>query len=372
MAPTLPTIPKDLGTIRHVFQSSLSAIRGESNALGLPKKRKVGAILVDGLGAEQILARTGHARFLAEHLEKAGIGYAAFPATTSSNIGSFATGLMPGEHGLVGHQVLDRSENIRINLLTGWTEQTIPEVWQPNPTVSEQAASYGIPTYVIAAAEYENTGYTRATMRNVQFITAESIADRFAKLIELFEGNSEALCYLYIPELDKYGHRNGWQSPGWSALLEEVDGELAKLSTKLGADSAVIVTADHGMVDTSLEHHLILDNYFDSSLEWFGGDTRAGYVYLNDLAATDSLLKRLESITALASAHKTDELIAAGYFGSVSELAKARLPEIVLLAKGRTTMFHTEYSKKKSFEMIAHHGSVSSSELRIPLVRIGF
>lgn len=355
-----------------MFKSSLEAIQGKDNPLALPKKKKIAAVLVDGMGAEQIIARQGHAKFLADRVAAKQTAFSAFPATTSSNIGSFATGLLPGKHGLVGHQVLDRTNQIRINLLTGWTADTDPLVWQPFPTISEISKTAGVPCYVIAASEYEKTGYTNATMRDAKFIAAESIADRFGQMLEVMRAPGEALIYLYVPELDKYGHRNGWQSAGWAALLEEINHEIKSAAGVLPADSAMLVTADHGMVDTTEQDHVLLDNYFDSSLEWFGGDTRAGFVYLNDVAGIEPLLKRLDSLSNLLSAHATKDLITAGYFGEVGELASARLPELVLLAKGKSVMFHSEYSKKKSFEMVAHHGSVSSAELRIPLIRIGF
>ena len=62
---TLPNVPKALGSLRHVFKSGLSAVRGESNPLGFRPVRKFLVVLVDGLGAEQIQAREGHSPFLA-------------------------------------------------------------------------------------------------------------------------------------------------------------------------------------------------------------------------------------------------------------------------------------------------------------------
>lgn len=355
-----------------MFKSGLHALKGEANPLQLKPKSKVLVILVDGLGAEQILARSGHCRFLAAGVASGQTAFSAFPATTSTNIGSFATGLSPGEHGLVGHQVLDREHNLRINLLTGWTSETDPLKWQPNLTISEQSLSSGIRTNVIAASEYEKTGYTFATMREAQFLTAEGIQERFDRALEVLNAKEPSLTYLYIPELDKYGHRNGWQSPGWSGLLEEVDQQISRLAAKLPKDCGVLVTSDHGMVDTSPEMHLVLDNYFDSSLEWFGGDTRVAYIYLNDESAAPSVVAKFGALQNSVIAATTSDLISAGFYGQVSALAQKRLPEVVLFAKGSHTLFHSEYSKKKSFEMISHHGSVTAAEIRIPLVRIGF
>lgn len=354
-----------------MFKSGLEAILGKQNVLNFARKSKVLVILVDGMGAEQVLARSGHAKYLAAAVNSGQTAFSAFPATTSTNIGSFATGLVAGQHGLVGHQVLDRSHNIRLNLLTGWTEQTDPLVWQPNQTISELAFEAGIQTNVIAASEYQHTGYTKATMRQATFVAAESISDRFERALEILNSPEASLSYLYIPELDKYGHRNGWQSPGWGALLEDVDFEVQNLARKIPRDSAAVVIADHGMVDTSEEMHLVLDKYFDSALEWFGGDTRVSYIYLNDQAAIASTIAKFDELRNSVSTVKTSDLIERGFYGEVSNLAENRLPEVVLFAKGSHTLFHSEYSKKKSFEMISHHGSITAAEIRIPLIRIG-
>lgn len=354
-----------------MFKSGLEAVLGQKNPLNFQSKKRVCVVLVDGMGAEQVLARSGHAKYLSSAIARGETAFSAFPATTSTNIGSFATGVTAGEHGLIGHQVLDRKRNIRLNLLTGWTTETNPVVWQPNQNISELSFSLGIQTNVIAASEYQHTGYTKATMRQANFVAAESISDRFEKAREILSSPQESLSYLYIPELDKYGHRNGWQSPGWAALLEEVDSEVQRISKRLPKDSGLVVIADHGMVDTSEEMHLVLDKYFDSALEWFGGDTRASYVYLNDPKAIDSTLERFTPLSNSITAIRTTDLVEKRFFGDVTELALNRLPEIVLLAKGSHTLFHSEYSKKKSFEMIAHHGAPSAAEIRIPLVRIG-
>jgi predicted AlkP superfamily pyrophosphatase or phosphodiesterase len=330
-------------------------------------------VLVDGLGAENVLERAGHAPWLASHLNSGAITHAGFPSTTSANIASFATGLTPGEHGLIGHQVFDRTFDEKINLLTGWNEQTDPEIWQPHSTVSEQAAEAGIACYVIGHEEYRHSGYTRATMRKAEYLAAESLAERFEVAMKVLHSPGESITYLYIPELDKYGHRFGWQSQGWANLLEELDAQLARFSATLPKDCGLIVTADHGMVDSAPEQRLFIDDYVDQGglLEWFGGDTRATYLYLKDASETDAFQLRLESHSALFHTVKSADAIDANWFGEVGVLARQRMPELILLARSNFTLFHSVFSKKRSIEMTAHHGGLSSSELRIPLIRVG-
>jgi hypothetical protein len=369
---TLPRPPKDLGAIRHVFASALSSVLGNGNALDLSRKDRVIVVLVDGLGSENLRQRAGHAPFLHDSFRKGKSISASFPATTSVNIGSFATGLMAGEHGLVGHQVWDRLENERINLLVGWNERTDPQKWQPHRLVSEEAFSKGITCNVIAAEEYRSTGFTKATMRQANFIAADSIDDRIAQAISTANSKEASISYVYFPELDKYGHQNGWTSTGWAALLEQIDAGLRRLASKLGG-AGLIITADHGMVETARDRQLRLDSELAGlSLEFFGGDTRCSYLYFAEPNDASVAIERLSPLSYAFGAHHTSELIEGGWYGSIGSQAKNRLPEVILLARSNYTLYHSNFSKQRAFDMISHHGSISDTELKVPLIRIGF
>lgn len=369
---TLPRPPKDLGAIRHVFQSALESVLGRANALELPAKKKILVVLIDGLGVDNLRQRSGHAPFLSQQLKQSKAISASFPATTSVNIGSFATGLKAGEHGLIGHQVWDRNHDERINLLVGWNERTDPLVWQPHQLVSERAFDLGVMANVIAAEEYRNTPFTKATMRKANFIAGDTIADRVERALEVLAEKQDSISYVYFPELDKYGHQNGWTSSGWAALLEEIDAALNLLSKKLG-QAGLLITADHGLVETTKDRQLILDEHLENlSLEFFGGDTRSSYLYFADPKDAKVAISRLEPISFAIGAHASAELVEAGWYGSMGKEARDRLPEVVLLAKSNYTLFHSKFSKQRAFNMISHHGSISESELKVPLFRIGF
>jgi len=371
---TLPAVPKALGNIRNVFTSGLLSLQGLANPLGLSQKQKVIVILIDGLGAEQIMQRSGHAPWLNSLLNKKSISVCGFPATTSANIASFATGDSPGQHGLVGHRVWDRSHDEQINLLVGWNERTDPQVWQPRETVSERALSLGLQCNVVAASEYRDSGYTVATMRGANFIGANTWQEKFEAARVIANSKQQSLTYLYIPELDKYGHQSGWSGSGWAAMLEELDVMLRSFCDQIPKDTGVVITADHGMIETSKPRQLVLDNCYDKSgsVQFVGGDTRVNYVYLGDSGAIDQVVADLEPFSYAFDAVKTEEAIAANWFGEVLQPAKDRLPELMLLAKSDFTLYHSKYFKARSFDMIAHHGSLSPAEIRVPLIRIGF
>ena len=370
---TLPPHPKALGTIRHVFSSALLAVQGLANPLELAHKKKILVVLIDGLGIEQIRQRAGHAPWLSSLINASTITHSAFPATTSVNVGSFGTGLWPGEHGLVGHLVWDRKYDERMNLLVGWNERTDPLEWQPHETVAMMAKTAGISANVIAAGEYENTPFSTVTMRGARFLAAESWSDRLSRAREVLAGSDSSITYLYIPELDKYGHKNGWTSSGYATMMEDLDAVLRSFIAKLPRDAGVIITADHGMVETTKDKQLILDDYLERSghTQFYGGDTRVGFVYLDDESSIQQVVEDLNPVAFGFDAVSTRSAIEAGWFGPVGQEAKNRLPELMLLAKGNYTLYHSKHFKARSFEMIAHHGALSAAETRIPLIRFG-
>jgi predicted AlkP superfamily pyrophosphatase or phosphodiesterase len=370
---TLPPLPKAFGTIRHVFKSALLATQGKPNPLQFSSASRVLVVLIDGLGVEQIKQRAGHAPWLASLLNAGTISHCAFPATTSANIASFGTGLWPGEHGLIGHLVWDRVQNERMNLLVGWNERTDPLIWQPHATVAEQALDVGIVTHVVAASEYRDTPYTRATMRGSQFSPAEKWSERFDRGLEILNDKTPSITYLYIPELDKYGHKNGWTSSGYATMLEELDVALRSFVSRQPKGTGVVITSDHGMVETAKDRQLVLDDLLekDGHTEFYGGDTRAGFVYLDDASSTQQVISNLQPMSYAFDALPIAEAIEMGLFGPICEQAKDRLPEILLLAKGNYTLYHSKFFKPRSFEMIAHHGSLSPAETRVPLIRFG-
>lgn len=353
-----------------MFKSALSAVVGERSELGFRPREKVLVVFVDGLGYQNLKAAAGHAPFLASAASKGQILQAAFPSTTSVNITSFATGLRPGEHGIVGHVVKDSYFGHSINLLNGWTEDTDPTIWQPNRTISEHALEQGVVTNVISSTDYEGTGFTKATMRSVAFHGVDDLSQRFDVALELLHRKERSINYLYIQELDQLGHVRGWESDSWRNLLEQVNGLIEGLAKRLPADSGLVVTADHGMLDTQDSKRIELDQVLDAiGVDFVGGDTRSMYVYLSEQVTVEEALTELEG-SPYFSAHATDQLVEAGIYGEIGERAHARLPDLVLLAKGSNTLYHQRYSKPRSYRMIAHHGGLTAQELQVPLIRV--
>lgn len=359
-----------------MFVSALGSITGQENRLGLPKAKSACVVLVDGLGSANLRYRSGHANFLANQLAKDGSILCGFPSTTVASLASFSTGLRAGTHGMVGYQVHDRKRGANVNLLTGIGTAAEAHEWQSNATVSEVAASLSVPCYFIGPSEYQDSGFTNATMRKAIYVPAKTIEDRVVAAQKILNGKETALVYLYVPELDQKAHAFGSKSGEWVEKLEDLDLAVRQLVKAVPPNVGVLVTADHGIVDVATDRHVYLDELQIEGLVSVGGDPRVLFLYFNQYTDTlepgGQVFEQLQNFVGKrAYVASRDQIIESGWYGEVTDKARERMPEIFLVAHGETALYHRDYAKPKSLKMIGQHGAISDDELFVPLLKLG-
>lgn len=361
-----------------VLGSSFASLRRESNPFELPAASAAVIVLVDGLGAANIQARAGHARFLSSRMSRRDVIRTVLPSTTAAAIASFATGRMPGEHGLVGYRVLDVANDRVVNQLNGWDERMLPREWQPSETLFEAARASGVPSFAVGAARYADSGFTHAVLRGAEYRPAASIADRFAEAERLVVDESGALVYLYVPELDQAAHAFGWESERWLTILEQLDAELSAFERRMPRDTGLLVTADHGVIDVPAHRHVFLDEHASllEPVRHVAGEPRFVSLYLEPGLGLDARAGLLEAWRS-AEGHRSwvlgrDEAIASGLYGAAVEPeVRARIGDILIAARSGIAYYDRREADRRAEAMIGQHGSLSDEETRVPLVRAG-
>ncbi|MDQ0575320.1 alkaline phosphatase family protein [Agromyces albus] len=376
--PAMLPVPADSAPrLAGVLGSSLASLRGVPNTFELPRVRSAVVVLVDGLGAANIRARAGHARFLSSRMAKRDVIRTVFPSTTAAAIATFATGRMPGEHGLVGYRVLDAANDRVINQLSGWDAGVVPETWQRTPTLFETARDEGMASFAIGAARYADSGFTRAALRGAEYRPAASVADRFAEAGRLLDAGAEGLIYLYVPELDQAAHAFGWASERWLSILELLDAELASFEPRMPRGAGLLVTADHGVIDVPAERHVFIDDRpkLLEGVRHVGGEPRCVSLYFEPELGDGARTALLDGWRA-AEGHRSwvlgrDEAIAAGLYGPVDDAVRDRIGDILLAARSGIAYYDRREPNRQAEAMIGQHGSLSDEETRVPLVRGG-
>lgn len=374
----LPALTDRAPRLADVLKDSLNAVRGEAGPLRLPPVERAVVLLVDGLGAEALRARAGHARTLMSAMTSKSTIESGFPTTTAAALASLTTGVEPGQHGLVGYSVLDGANDRIVNQLSGWDARLDPATWQRVPTLFETATDLGIGATLIGPGRYSDSGFTSAVLRGGTYRAAESIADRLELAATVVhEPGGPGIVYVYVPELDMAGHAHGWQSPQWTDALEQTDGAVRRLVAALGPSHGLIVTADHGVVDVERHQHVLFDSapQLVDGVRFVAGEPRCLQLHF------DPSLSATERESLVAAWHTSEdarswvvtrqEAIDAGWFGSVDPEVAPRIGDLLVAARKNIAYYDSRAANTSGQSMVGQHGSWSSAELRVPLLKFG-
>ena len=378
--PPEPPLPRygnrSLGELLPSLLSALG-VAGFVNPLGLEPTSRVCLLLVDGLGWELLRANREAAPFLnsiaGEPLTT------GFPATTAASLASLATGLPPGEHGLIGYTMALPGYERAFNTLS-WSlyglgprvdlrDEVVPEAVQPLPTLAERAAAAGVPIHYLGPAFHQGSGLSRAIGRGQRFHTVESLEAMQAAALRRLAARP-ALVYGYHSHLDAAGHVKGVASQAWRDELVAVDHASRLLAEQLPDDTMLVVTGDHGMIDLRPNERLDLADYPDLSagVTLLAGEARARYIRTAPGAAEDVVSVWRTLLGDRMWIWTREEAIETGIFGpQVGDRARERIGDVVTAAHGRVGVVQRDVDPAQA-RLTGHHGSLTPAEQLVPLL----
>ena len=319
-------------------------------------------ILVDGLGYELIEEYVGHTPTLRRVRGDVRSIHTVVPSTTAAAITAFGTGERPGATNMVGFSVAYRGTVMNLLAMEGGPA---PSEWQPVPTYFERLAAADVASAVVSPARFAGSGLTGAALRGARHVPAETLDERVsAALRELRAGTP--VVYLYWSEIDHAGHGSGVGSDGWIANLEEFDAGLARLLRSLPAGVRTVMTADHGMinVDASQIVDVASTPALREGVRIVAGETRAVHVHA-DAGRADEVEARWRDVLGesawIVSGEAISALIGAGDGAAV-------IGDFLVLARGRGGVVDSRTQSASAIAMPGVHGSLTSTEMRIPVV----
>jgi hypothetical protein len=253
-----------------------------------------------------------------------------------------------------------------------WQDSPSPVAVQPEPTIFEVVERRGFRVASISPRPYAESGLTRDVLRGGTYLGADGFGERVAEVRSLIRGKDAFLAYVYWPDLDKSGHIHGVNSDHWRAELAHVNSLVGALKAEMPEDVALVVTADHGMVDSVGDHRIDLDDLMYGSrhlahnVTGVGGEPRCRYVYVRSGTARDVAAAWGETLSGVARVATREELISDGYFGAVGHHIGQRIGDVVVLCDDTNTLVSAKIDSLVS-SLRGQHGSVTASELKIPL-----
>ena len=316
-------------------------------------------LVVDGLGWEQLLARRHLAPTLAG-LDGGPITTVA-PSTTSTALTSLATGLTPGEHGIVGYRVDVGGEVL--NVLRWSTSRgdarrrVVPRDLQP------QRAFLGESVPVVSRSDLEGSAFTEAHLAGVRhhgWRVPSNLAVEVAALVRA----GEPFVYAYYDGIDKVAHEYGFGAH-YDAELRAVDGLVADLLDVLVPGAVLAVTADHGQVHVGDQVRTLAPEAL-ALTRLQSGEGRFRWLHARPGAASD-LLATAGFHADEAWVVSRDQVLDEGWFGPrVGSNVARRLGDVALVA--REPVSFDDPADSGAFTLVCRHGSLTAAEMYVPFV----
>ena len=346
----------------------------------LPAKsvRTKGVILLvlDGLGYQWIM-RHGKKSALARHLR--GSMTSMFPSTTAACVTTFATGVAAQQHAITGWFMHLREAGIVAAVLPfvtrlGKVPLALParKVFSQQPLSSRlRCASYHVlPLELLIGS---GAGVTRALSGSATLVPFADMAGMFSELGQLASLKQRRYVYAYWPGFDSFCHHHGTAHRKVKEHFRELDRRFAQLVAELhGKDITLIVTADHGLLDTPRDRIVLLEKH-PKLAECLSmplcGESRLAYCYVRHSKAAQFERYVREHLAEECELWKAEDLVRKGAFGLFRQSRKLnpRIGDYILVMKENYVIRDFLPGEKRQVNR-ACHGGISPEETDVPLV----
>lgn len=369
-APAAAVLPQyGSASLADVLPSTMAALGapGWPPVLSLPRASSYVVFLVDGLGWNLLREHRDVAPYLNGLADGRQPITCGVPSTTATSITSLGTGLPPGAHGVVGFTSRIPGTDRLLDALR-WDADVDPREWQPHPPVFARARASGVAASIVSRRVFEGSGLTIASQRGAEYVGADTPGERISSAVRA-TSTPGSLAYLYEGELDSTGHAKGCRSWAWEHQLGVVDAFAQRLREALDPACALLITADHGMVDVAPDNRIDVDAHslMLDGVALVGGEARLRHLYCRSGAVDDVAGTWRGFLGERALVWTRDEAIEAGLFGPVDAAVRPRLGDVIVASMGESAVFSSVVFPYEA-TLVGLHGSLSADEMLVPLL----
>lgn len=343
----------------------------------LQRYRHIVLLVIDGLG-HHYLGQAGQGGSLHAHLQ--GRLSSVFPTTTASAITSLLTGLAPQQHGLTGWHTWFKELGCVLAVLParprfggnglGESGVDLGRLYEHVPVFDR----IDTPSCVVAPKHIAHSDFNLALRGRAEIRVYQSLEQMFELTARaLHTAQERSYVYSYWPELDRIAHESGIASEAASKHLAEIDAAFERFLERMaGSETLVIVTADHGIIDSGEAYEIPVEQHptlAETLALPLCGERRAAYCYVRPDRCDvfeDYVRRELATYTELWPSR---DLIARNYFGlgEPHPRLRERVGDYTLIMKDNYVIKDWLFAERH-YSQIGVHGGLSEQELYVPLI----
>lgn len=335
-------------------------------------------VLLDGLGWDQYQRDAAYAPLFDTFDSRGTVSplTSVYPSETAAAITTLMSGQVPAEHGLLGwfqyvEEIDDILQTLPFLTLDGEDASAVYDiddaVLSDAESITRRVADAGVDAHYYQPAKYgeENPGATDHPYWNVPDALTELRLD-LERAVNGDEG--PAYRYLYVSEIDAIAHEVGTEHDRYEAQVRAVTESIRyELLDRLGSDAAeetlVVVTADHGHIDTDPETNVDLRE--TAVWEYVGdrmptGSPRNVQFHVEDPVGAAAALH--EEFGDDVRTFTREEYLDRELFGpGTCETFEKRAPDLVAVHREKGLWWD-----EAELDLVGMHGGLSREEMFVP------
>ena len=337
-------------------------------------------VIVDGLGLNVVDADHG-ADFLAASVVAELT--TVFPSSTPTVLTSYATGQWPASHGVPSwYLYLDEIDTIAtiIHYSRRGDDRDLgslgltPDQAYPTPSIASKMARS---TFAVVPEKIANTpfsSYCRGNSPDYGRYGYKDLEDAAGAVLKrLRDSRGPSFTNLYIPHVDSASHGYGIGHDVTKQAVASVNSLLEQVSAHLPPNAAIVVSADHGLIDVAANAHEIEPD-----------DELVGYLEHEPWGTSPSVMLQVRENRAVEFEARfrerfgedfyllpTDEALELELFGPgpVSPVTRRRMGNYLALSAGSSAIHYNYHrTRERDPRKVADHGGLTPDEMIVPLV----
>lgn len=312
------------------------------------------------------------------------------PSTTAAAMSSLWTGRSPAEHAIAGYELFLKEYGLVANMIfhsamsfendTGGLQRAgfSPETFLGLPTLGTHLATHGVKTYAFNHTSIAHSGLSRMILQNASIHSFTTMSNLWINLRELMhqETGERQYIWVYWGAVDHFSHIHGPDDERTQAEFHTFSQTFQELLLKPLKEQArqgtlLLLTSDHGQINTSKDPHYDLRNHPDLTRRLHimpTGENRLAYLYIRpgQVEAVREYVERTwpNQFALLEPAYAVQK----GLFGPGKPHPRLsdRMGDLILISRGSAYLWWAS----KENPLSGRHGGLSADEMLVPFLAV--